>query len=323
MSQFMPRNENEARVLGAMGAQREDLEIGWGKEFGPLVRYLGQVCFWEMGWNRLRRAVEEKPIARTMVITGERCTGAAEDGSDSPILQGMRQVLNLLGPHATKKPGLDRNGREPDALSVVFSGGQTLTRATGEFPGSELAQQFHDLTLGEFESYVQHENLSLNTGDQGAVLGGMVWTRNPLRVVVVHVPDHIARFAATLMEGWRANRDGRVAEARALQEQGLLTPEQVLSIVRPYPELHLLAVGDFEDIDPRRGANGGISRKREAFGPTQVAGENVIPGKFLGGEYAANRYGKECLDEHAAASIGYACRALKPSAMLELIADRY
>ncbi len=317
---FFPGTEEERHVINAMErqGQREELEKGWGQEFSSLVQYLALATSPEFGWGRLQEVIRVKPVARTMVLTGERCTGDAEDGSDSPIMLGMTRLLGLLGPNATKVPGLARNGREPDALSVIFSGGQLLTRATGELPGSELARQFNTLTEGRYASYVQSEDISLNTGDQGTGLGGLVWARRPERLIVLHVVDHIARFAATVLEGWRANRDGRIAQAERFHLDGYLSAQEVLTVVREYPEIHLIPVGSFDDVDPRRGKYG-ISRAQEAFGPVQDDDEIVIPGKKLGGEYAANRYGVECLPQHVAKSIGYACRALPPSAMLQLL----
>ena len=314
--------ERRQLLLQYMGGERQAMEEGWGDEFGPLLDYLTLACFPDQGRDRLRAALEARPVARTMVLTGERCTGAAEDGSDSPIMLGMVEAVSMLAPHATKVPGLARNGREPDALSVIFSGGQMLTRVTGELPGSELAAQFNALTDDEFASYVQYEQCSLNTGDQGTALGGLVWARNVQRLVIVHVVDHIARFAATVLEGWRANRDGRLAPARDWLAKDKIARADFDKLNRPWPELHLLPVGSLDDVDPRRGKNGGISRAREAFGPVQTNEECIVSGKRLGGEYAANRYGTECLPERIGGdkgSVTYACRALPPSQMLELL----
>lgn len=305
-------------LLAAMGDQEQVMRKDWGKEFDALLKYLSLACFPDQGRDRLQAALVARPVARTMLITGERCTGERADGSDSPIIKGVTEAMTMLAPYVTDLPGFARHGREPGAFSIVFSGGQMLTRSMGELPGSELAEQFNIHTGRIYQKYVQSENLSLNTGDQGNILGSLMLGRDVERVILVHVVDHLARFAATLMEGWRVCRDGRAAAVSELWEQGVLSPDHVLHAMRSFPELHLLPVGSLDDVDPRR-ARGGMSRAREAFGPMQSDEECLVPGKRLGCEYGLPRYGRECLRTYLGMTMGYACRALTPTAMLDIL----
>lgn len=231
-----------ANALAAMGEREAAVRAAWGEDFEDFLTYLAFAAGErEASFEILKYEIWRRSVRRTLVVTGERCTGAAEDGSDSPLLLGMHDVAKLLAPVSCMESE-GRNGREPNALTLFFSGGSPLTRSMGEYLGSEMAAQFNAMTSDAYAPCVQFENASLNTGDQGRVIGGLAFARNVDRVVVVHVVDHIARFAATIAA---AIDDLICAHNARLQK---IVGVDTRFGLRKMPEFFFYPCGDWKDL---------------------------------------------------------------------------
>lgn len=297
--------------------QRPAMRNLWRGQYDVLVNYLAIATAPKMvGIDLLRQDVRDFPGQTTIAITGERCSGARVDGSDSPILLGMAQVANALAfEHCVDRTAEDR-------VKIVFSGGIKNRQAMGEFSGDVLAAQFNALTENSFNDAVEYESLSRNTGEQARILAAMLFARRPDRIVFVHVKDTIARFAATVMfalrqlnetENFRLSSAGQNTIATGIPGPKL---RKALDVARrTMPKIFFVSLGDWEDRDPRRGKGKGISRAQEAFGPIQTEAEVALPGRFLGGEYAERYYKEQSLID----SIGMVCPALSPWEMLGII----
>ena len=332
----MTNEGSAAMVLEAMrSVGREDaMRELWGEVgFARLVEYLAVACApTEVGMSTLRDSIVAHPVRKTMVLTGERCSGAdLDEGTDSPILTGLAPVMEMLAPVSCLRSE-ERTGREPNALSLIFSGGVTLTPEMGELPGNVMAEQFNRMTDNVYRDVVGADSFSMNTGDQGRTLAAIAFARKIERIVFCHVIDHVARFGATvtaalqeLVDAENERIDRRCADIRAMWTDMDMSGHDAANAIeklnaarRVMPELVFVALGDWIDRDPRRGRDNdgdGILRAREAFGPMQSPEEAMYPGKRLGSEYA-DRYFAE---QDGIRNIGFACPALSPAAMLNLL----
>lgn len=322
-------------VLAAMRSVGREVALRemWADGFDPLVDYLAFACApTGVGMDILRESIRRRPVRKTMVLTGERCSGAdLKHGTDSPILLGLVPVMEMLAPVSCLK-SKERNGREPNALSLIFSGGVTLTPEMGETPGNIMADQFNAMTGGVYQDVVGADSFSMNTGDQGRILAGILFARRIERVVFCHVIDHIARFAATvtvalqqLVEAENGRIEDRIGNISHAMNAGTMELDAGRAVIkallaarREMPETIFVALGAWSDRDPRRGRdNGGegVLRAREAFGPDQSLEEVMYEGKSLGSEYG-KRYHAE---QDPVRNIGYACPAMPPTDMVRLI----
>ena len=295
----------------------------WGSGFDLLVDYLALACApTHVGMRILQESIARRPVCKTMVLSGERCSGAdIEHGTDSPILLGLASVMELLAPVSCIRSE-ERTGRESNALSLVLSGGVTLMPQMGELPCDIMIEQFDTMTAGRFKDVIGADAFALNTGDQGRVLAAILFARRIERVVFCHVVDHIARFAATVTVALKQLIDAENDRLEDLIVRYSGDEHEALRVriraARPtMPEVLFVALGTWGDRDPRRGRDDGlgISRAREAFGPKQTEQEAMYPGKLLGCEYA-DRYFAE---QDPVKSIGYACPAMSPIGMIRLI----
>lgn len=169
---------------------------------------------------------------------------------------------------------------------LLFTGGvYGLEEMYGERPAAALAADFNERTRDAYAARVSVDQFSQNTGHQARIIGQIVQSVGYQRIVVCLPIEHVARFAATV--------------AYDLAERGLHIP------------FVFLGDGDWDDEIPQRH----MTRAREAFGPVQKIGDPdvLLASKLLGGEYE-DRLATECDLEK---SRGYACPALKPSAILE------
>ena len=295
----------------------------WGGQFEDLLNYLALATpATRYGLDLLRHDVQQKPQCSTVVITGERCTGTKDDGSDSPILLGVAKVAEILAPVSCME-SLARNGREPNALTILFSGGVKYVTAVGEYPADVLAAQFNALTHNQYASAVAFETASLNTGDQARILAGMLYTRRPKRVVFAHVKDHVARLAATVTYALRQMIKAENYRL-CLMGEGLILDDGPANVAlrgrftaarREMPEILIVAIGEWSDRDVRRDKGSGISRAQEAFGEIQTAEEAVVLGKHLGGEYGERYY----QEQHRYNNIGFSCPAHTPAEMVDIL----
>jgi hypothetical protein len=332
MTEFSASRE---AVLGAMGSTcREDaMRKLWGDGFDSLLNYLALACApTDVGMGILRESIERHPVRKTMVLTGERCSGAdLEHGTDSPVLLGLVPVMEALAPVSCIRSE-KRTGRELNALSLIFSGGVTLTPQMGELPGDVMAAQFNALTNKVYADVVGADSFSMNTGDQGRVLAAILFARRIERVVFCHVVDHIARFGATItvalkqmidaengrIEDWACSVSDAMGMGTMTNEAGRAAMDKLRASRRAMPEIIFVALGDWNDRDPLRGRDNdgeGISRAREAFGPMQAPEEAMYRDKHLGCEYA-ERYAAE---QDSIKNIGFACPAMSPEGMTDLI----
>jgi len=295
----------------------------WGGQFEDLLNYLALATpGMEYGLDLVRHDVRQKPQCSTVVITGERCTGTKDDGSDSPILVNVAKLAEILAPVSCME-SLARNGREPNALTILFSGGVRHATAAGEYPADVLAAQFNALTHNQYAPAVAFETASLNTGDQARVLAGMLYARRPKRVVFAHVKDHVARLAATVTYALQQMIDAENHRLYLVGEGLILdhSPGEIAlrarfdAARREMPEILIVAIGEWHNRDLRRGKGNGISRAQEAFGEIQTAEEAVVLGKHLGGEYG-ERYFNE---QHRFNSVGFSCPAHTPAEMVKII----
>ncbi|MBI4142382.1 hypothetical protein HY480_00730 [Candidatus Uhrbacteria bacterium] len=169
---------------------------------------------------------------------------------------------------------------------VLFTGGvYGLEDAYGERPAAALAADFHEWTDHAFVRHCSVEQFSQNTGHQARIIGQIVRSVGYQRIVICIPIEHIARFGATV--------------AFDLAERGIHIP------------FVFLGSGAWGEEIPKRH----MTRAREAFGPVQKVGDPgvILASKLLGGEYE-DRLATEC---DPVKSKGYACPALRPSAMLE------
>lgn len=321
-----PFSSSREAVLDAMRTVDREVALRemWGKGFDSLVDYLAFACApTDVGLDVLRASIANRPVCRTVVLTGERCSGAdIMRGSDSPILLGLMPVMELLGP-VSWMSSEGRTGRESNALSLIFSGGVLHREKMGELPGSVMAGQFNDMTNGAYRSVVEVEGISLNMGDQGRTLAVLLFMRRVERVVFCHVVDHIARFGATVMAALQQLVDDENRRLDALRDRYYHPDhEPIRSSIdaarRQMPEIVFVALSSWGACDPRRGSdNGGdgISRAREAFGPMQKPEEAMMPGRLLGCEYADRYFSRQ----HRIQSLEFVCPALSPAVMIQLI----
>lgn len=320
---FAASREAVLEAMRSTGREAAMREL-WGEGFDPFLDYLALACApTSVGLDALHDSIEQHPVRKTMVLTGERCSGAdLEHGTDSPILRGLVPVMDMLAPVSCIRSE-ERNGREPNALSLLFSGGVTLTPEMGELPGNVMAEQFNAMTSGLYTHVVGADSFSMNTGDQGRALAAILFSRRIERVVFCHVIDHIARFGATIMAALRqmirAEND-HLEDLIGLYEgaEHEATRNRLRAARRVMPEIVFVALGTWSDRDPRRGRDNdgaGISRAREAFGPMQAPEEAMYPGKRLGCEYGERYYA----EQDPVKSIGYACPALTPKSMVHLL----
>ncbi|MBI4449506.1 hypothetical protein HY634_00425, partial [Candidatus Uhrbacteria bacterium] len=175
---------------------------------------------------------------------------------------------------------------EGTPFHLLFTGGvYGLEAVYGERPAAALAADFNARTANAFAPRVSVDQFSQNTGHQARIIGQIVRSVGYQRIVVCLPIEHVARFAATV--------------AFDLNERGLRVP------------FVFLGDGAWDEEIPQRH----MTRAREAFGPVQKVGDPgaLLASKLLGGEYE-DRLATECDLER---SKGYACPALKPSAMLE------
>lgn len=320
---------NAMRSVGREDAMREL----WGSRYGSLIEYLALACMpTDVGLDILLASIARHPMRKTMVLTGERCSGAdLEYGTDSPILLGLVPVMEALKP-VSRLRSAERNGREPNALSLIFSGGMTLAPELGEVPGNVMAEQFNAITDNVYRDVVGAESFSLNTGDQARVLAAIVFARKIERLVFCHVVDHIGRFAATvtlalkrLIDAENELVEEQICKVRRFAKIGVVNADASNAVLqtleasrREMPEMIFISFGDWSDRDPRRGRdnNGeGISRAREAFGPMQTAEDAIRPNRRLGCEYAERYYAEQNWMENSDLS----CPAMLPDSMSRCI----
>lgn len=317
--------ENRALILRVMGmsARLGHMRQVWGDGFDGLLDYLAvATATTDVGIKVLLESIRLSTSCRTMVLTGERATSQEND----PVLMALACVAGVLGP--VSSIGAGRNGREENALSIVFSGSQLHSPHENEVPADVMACWFNELTGNEFDSVIGCDLCSLNTGDQGRVLAALAFARKAERLVFVHTVDHIARFAATVCYALQQMVHAENARTHALFNGALRRSDEELIFAsagafRKMPEIIFVAVGNWTDRDPHRGSDDGkgIPRWREAFGPMQAAEETLpLPGgQKVGGEYTAGRYFAE---QNPTESLGYACGALSPRDMLDLLGMR-
>jgi len=168
---------------------------------------------------------------------------------------------------------------------VLFTGGvYGLETMYGERPAAALAADFNTRTANAFAARVSVDQFSQNTGHQARIIGQIVRSVGYQRIVACLPIEHVARFAATV--------------AYDCNERDLRIP------------FVFLGDGAWEEEIPQRM----MTRAQEAFGPVQKVGDPgvILASKLLGGEYE-DRLATEC---DPVKSRGYACPALKPSAML-------
>lgn len=319
---FVPSREAVLEAMQSVGREVALREM-WGDGFDSLVDYLAFACPpTHIGLDMLRLSIANRPYCRTAVLAGERCSGAdIKRGSDSPILLGLVPVMKLLAP-VSWMSSEGRTGREPNALSLIFSGGVLNREEMGELPGSVMAEQFNVMTSWVYRSVVEAESLSLNTGDQGRMLAMLLFVRRVERVVFCHVVDHIARFAATVMAALQQLVDAENQRLDALGDRYFHPDHEpirsrIRAARRKMPEIVFIALSSWNARDPRRGRdNGGdgISRAHEAF-RLQTPEEAMMPGRLLGCEYADRYFSRQ----HRIQSLEFVCPALPPAAMIQLI----
>lgn len=313
-------------VLDAMRSVDREVALRemWEEGFDSLVDYLALACApTGVGLDSLRVSIADRPCCRTAVLTGERCSGAdIEHGSDSPILLGLMPVMESFA-SASWMRSEGRTGREPNAPSLIFSGGVTDRRQMGELPGDVMAEQFNVMTDGVYRDVVGVEPLSRHTGDQGRMLAAYLFACRIERVVFCHVVDHIARFGATITAALQQLVDAENRRLDALRDRyphpdhGPIR-RSIDTAHRKMPEIVFVALSSWDARDPRRGCDSGgegISRAREAFGPLQTPEEAMMPGRLLGCEYADRYFSRQ----HVIQSLEFVCPALSPEAMIRLI----
>ena len=259
------------RLRAAIAPYEERLLELWGfHEYPALKSYLEVATApWRQSVAGLAKAVKAAPADATLIIVGERESPASGDPLDSDQYLAAIEAARRV---------------ESGPFHILFTGGCTaLTAHFGEIPAMPMAKQFSALTSGAYDNRISAEQLSLNTGHQGRIIGQIVKSRDFRRLVICQPNEHIARFCATL--------------AFDLHERGLHVP------------MHFFGNGNWEDFIVQRE----MTRAQEAFGPIQPGHLAKLPSKALGGEYS-DRLATECDPKK---SRGYACGALPPSLMLE------
>ncbi len=209
----------------------------------------------------------------------------------------------------------DLTDRLGHPLSLWTTGGVRMnTHLFGELPAHELAEIARTvLGTGANGARVSIDSESLNTGDQGNILGGVLANAiaaNPgKRIILCSVLPavHNARFIATILAGvmkmlpgvlrGREAQDAKKRGVSLFQPNGTVDPKALSQYLLVVP----MTTGTMATDQPQRGMTMG----QEAFGPRQTPAQAMFPNKTLGDELVGR-----LLTEMGPNGKTYACPAL-------------
>lgn len=273
---------------------------------------------WTAHVEALTSVMTSNPGAPVFTLIGERWV------PEQPADQSYEKWARSLDMSKAVAQIADLTDRIGHPLSLWMTGGVRMnTHLFGELPASELTDIVRTvLGTGAKCARISVDEESLNTGDQGNILGGVLANAiaaNPTKKIIlcsVLPAVHNARFIPTILAGVAKMLPGvlRGREAQDANKRGtsLFQPDGTVDL-KALSQLLLvvpMTTGTMATDQPQRGMTMG----QEAFGPRQPPAEAMFPNKTLGDELIGR-----LLTEMGPSGRTYACPAAKPEDALQFL----